>query len=59
MPELKHVKERVKQGAFSKEPKKSFAERLSARNKVPGIGTYKTDKAYTLLSPSPTARRRV
>jgi len=45
---------------FSKSPKKSFAEECAKRSlKNPGVGTYKiSDRAYKMLSTSPTARRR-
>ena len=44
---------------FSRSPKKSFAEAAAVKNKVPGVGNYKiSDRAYKMLSPSPSARRR-
>ena len=44
---------------FLKGKKKSFAQSAAEKNKVPGAGTYKiSDKAYTMLSPSPGGRRR-
>lgn len=43
---------------FSKAKKMSFVEHAATKNKVPGVGAYKTDRAYTLLSPSPLARKR-
>ena len=59
MPGYTKTISRVKAAVMSKEPKKSFVERLTAKNKTPGIGHYKTDKAYNILSSSPTSRRRI
>lgn len=45
--------------AFSKSPKKSFAEISATKNKNPGVGNYKiSDRAYKMLSPSPGGRKR-
>lgn len=44
---------------FAKTPKASFAEQVAKRHKTPGVGTYKiSDRAYTMLSPTPGARKR-
>ena len=59
MPGYQKTIERVKVQSFSKEAKKSYVERIASKNKTPGIGHYKADKGFHLLSPSPTARRRL
>ena len=56
---VKAIKRTEPAPTFSKSPKKSFAELQSKKNKVPGAGAYKiSEKAYTMLSPSPSARKR-
>lgn len=44
--------------AFSKDKKMSFVERVSTKNKNPGAGEYKTEKAYTMITSSPMMKRR-
>ena len=59
MPGYTKTIKRVKAAAFSKGAKQSFVERLTLKNKTPGVASYKIDRGYHLLSPSPTSRKRI
>ena len=54
----KKASPRAPVAAFSKGKKSSFAEEGAKRNKNPGAGEYKTDKAYAMISSSPMMKRR-
>lgn len=57
---MKHTIAKAPVVGFLKGQKKSFAEEVAKKNmKIPGVGAYKiSDRAYKMLSPSPTGRKR-
>ena len=53
------TKSKSPSASFLKSKKKSFVQSTAEKNKIPGAGTYKiSDRAYTMLSPAPGARKR-